>query len=564
MTTTRSPRISRTRFNHDLRLPALALLLLQLLGSMAEVASAATQAAIAPVPNPSESPNQAPNQANPVEADRFDIFEYRVTGNTRLSPEAIETALYDFLGPARTIADVEAARTALEIRYRDAGYPTCVVDLPEQQVVDGIVRLEVVEGRVGRLEVTGAKHFSAGRITARAPSLAAGSVPHLPEVQRELAALNAASGDRSITPVLRPGETPGTVDVELQVKERSPWHGTIALSDRYSRGTERLRLNAGLSYANLWDREHTFGLNYQVAPEARSQVEVWSANYVARLARSGITLVGYVVSSDSDVATVGTLGVRGRGGILGLRAIVPLPAGQRFGHSVTLGADYKDFQESIGLLDSAAIETPISYHKFSAAYQANWVRERLRARLGMELGFAFRGLGNAPDEFEDKRFQAQPNFLLLKPSAELRLGADDGYTALLRITGQLTPHPLVSNEQLNAGGADSARGYFESEALGDTGYVATFEFGSPPLAPGMAGVIDVARLHLFFDLARLWVLDPLPSQRADYLLASAGLGLRLDLVHGLAAELELAERLARGPASGGRGARIHFRLGYEF
>jgi hemolysin activation/secretion protein len=531
-----------------------ALLLLYVAAPATSFAQA--QAAVTPAANMQETGR--------VADDRFDVFEYRVAGNTRLSREEIETALYDFLGPGRRIDDVEAARTALETRYRDAGYPTCVVDLPEQQVLEGIVRFEIIEGRVGRLEVSGAKHFSAGRITARVPSLAAGKVPHLPELQRELAALNAASADRSITPVLRPGEAPGTVDIELQVKERSPWHGSIALSDRYSRGTERLRLNAGLSYANLWDREHTLGLNYQVAPEARSQVEVWSANYVARLAQSGITLIGYAVASDSDVATVGTLGVRGRGGILGLRAIVPLPARQRFGHSVTLGADYKDFQESIGLIDTAAIETPISYHRFSAAYQANWVRERLRARLGMELGFAFRGLGNAPDEFEDKRFQAQPNFLLLKPSAELLFGDADGPTALLRIAGQLTPHPLVSNEQLNAGGADSARGYFESEALGDNGYIATIEFGSPPLASGLAGMIDSARWHLFFDLARLWVLDPLPSQRTDFLLASAGLGLRLDLAYGLAAELELAERLAKGPSSGGRGARVHFRLGYEF
>lgn len=496
--------------------------------------------------------------------ERFDVWEYRVSGSTLLARIDIETVLYDFLGPQRHIDDVEAARAALEARFRDAGYPTCVVDLPEQQVEGGVVRFEIVEGRVGRVEITGAKHFSAGRIAAKVPSLAAGEVPHLPEVQRELAAVNALSGDRTVTPVLRPGETPGTVDVELQVKERTPWHGSVALSDAYSRDTERLRLNAALSYANLWGREHTFGINYQVAPEDRSQVEVLSANYVARLPDSGITLVGYAVGSDSDVATVGTLGVRGRGAIAGLRAIVPLPGRTAFGHSVTFGADYKDFDESISLVDADAVETPISYHKISAAYTANWIRPGLRARLGTELGLGFRGLGNSPAEFADKRFKARPNFLYLRPSAELAFGADDGFTALARAVAQLTPRPLISNEQLNAGGAGTVRGYFESEALGDNGLGATFEFGTPPLARGFGGMIDAARLHLFFDLARLWVLDPLPAQHRDFLLASAGFGLRLDLAYGFSAELEFARRLATGPSSGEPGSRLHFQLGYGF
>jgi hemolysin activation/secretion protein len=499
-----------------------------------------------------------------TQGDRFDVWEYRVSGSTLLERPAVETVLYDFLGPQRTIDDVEAARAALEARYRDAGYPTCVVDLPEQQVVGGIVRFDVVEGRVSKLQVSGARYFSSGRIAAKVPALAAGEVPYLPQVQRELAAVNAMSGDRSVTPVLRAGEAPGTVDVELQVKERPPWHGAVTLSDQYSRDTERLRLNAALSYANLWGREHTIGINYQVAPENRSEVEVLSANYVARLPDSAVTLVAYAVSSDSDVATVGTLGVRGRGAIAGLRAIVPLPGRAGFGHSATLGADYKDFEESIGLVDADAVETPISYHKFSAAYTANWVRPALHARIGAELGWGFRGLGNSPAEFTDKRFKAQPNFLYLRPNAELAFGTDDGVTALVRAQAQLTPHPLISNEQLNAGGAGSVRAYLESEALGDNGLTATFEFGTPPLARGFGGVIDAARGHLFFDLAQLWVLDPLPSQRRYFLLASAGLGLRLDLAYGLSAELEFARRLAAGPSAGRTGSRLHFKLGYEF
>ncbi len=84
---------------------------------------------------------------------KFDVFEYRVEGNTVLSAEAIERAVYPMLGEGRTADDVEAARAALEKAYRDAGYGTVSVDTPEQSVASGVINLQVVQGTVSRLRV---------------------------------------------------------------------------------------------------------------------------------------------------------------------------------------------------------------------------------------------------------------------------------------------------------------------------------------------------------------------------------------------------------------------------
>ncbi|HEY3698121.1 MAG TPA: POTRA domain-containing protein, partial [Spongiibacteraceae bacterium] len=54
----------------------------------------------------------------------FDIWEYRVEGNTLLETERIETSVSPYLGPQRAISDVNAAAANLERAFRDAGYPT--------------------------------------------------------------------------------------------------------------------------------------------------------------------------------------------------------------------------------------------------------------------------------------------------------------------------------------------------------------------------------------------------------------------------------------------------------
>ncbi len=62
----------------------------------------------------------------------FDILEFRVQGATLLPAVNIELVLYPFMGTQKTLQDVEKARLALEQAYKDAGYPTGIVSIPEQ------------------------------------------------------------------------------------------------------------------------------------------------------------------------------------------------------------------------------------------------------------------------------------------------------------------------------------------------------------------------------------------------------------------------------------------------
>jgi len=81
--------------------------------------------------------------ASPSDDRRFDVLEYRVLGNKSLDVATVERAVYAHLGPGLGIADVEAARTSVEQAYRTAGFGTVYVDIPEQDIERGIVRLKV-------------------------------------------------------------------------------------------------------------------------------------------------------------------------------------------------------------------------------------------------------------------------------------------------------------------------------------------------------------------------------------------------------------------------------------
>lgn len=480
---------------------------------------------------------------------RFDVWEYQVHGNTVLNAPQIERAVYPHLGPGRTLADVQAAKSALETLYREAGYGAVVVNIPEQDVDAGIVRLDVMEGRVDRLMVSGSRYFSPDRIKQKVPSLDKGEVPYLPQVQKELLALNRVTPDRAITPVLRPGRDPGTVEADLKVADKLPVHGALEVNDRYSRDTPRTRVNASLSYGNLWQREHAVTLGYQAAPDDTNAVEVFYGTYLMRLDRWLVS--AYYVDSQSDVTTVGTTGVLGQGKLGGLRFIRPLGAiGSGF-QTLTFGADYKDFAETTGLEGSPdEIETPIDYFVALAGYDLSFTDDEQSTKLSLEITAAPRIstnnqkdfyllISNDPLVWEGKRYKSKNNFMYtnLGFSHLRRLWLDTEFRLHLR--GQLADSPLISNEQFGIGGVDSVRGYLESEVFVDDGAYGQLELYSPEIGKRIWNELST-RLLVFTDAGGGRVQDPLPEQNDEFFIWSAGAGIRLALWDKLTAALDWA------------------------
>ena len=492
----------------------------------------------------------------------FNIFEFKVLGNTVLETGSIEESVYDFMGEHKTIDDVQAARKALEKTYHDKGYLTVSVVIPQQDVDNGLVTLKVVEGTVEQLRVKNSQYHSLKEIKSRVAEFSEGKVPHFPTVQKQLATVNR-SKNRQVAPVLRPGKAPGKLEVDLKVKDELPLHGSLELNDRYSPNTTETRLNGALRYENLWQKDHSLGVSFQVSPEDTDEVKVVSANYVIPL-DSGDYFAAYGVISRSNISVLGDINVIGDGEIVGMRYIHALPRLEHYYHTVSAGVDYKNFDETLELANVDGGTTPIAYTMFNLDYNGTLNTKQFQTQAGLGVKFSTRALGNSSEEFRNKRDSADPNFAVIRADIKHLHSLPKNWKLQAKLSAQAASGALISPEQFTVGGIDTVRGYPEANALGDKGVFASLELRTPSIHQFLDDFLKDFYLYTFIDSGYTKVIDPGPGQLDTFDLLSAGLGLSIKAEKGLFAVLDYAHAMEDAGDVESGDDRLHFRVGYEW
>ena len=190
---------------------------------------------------------------------------------SRAIPSCRTTCLTRFLpsdiGTNITYDRVTAARAELQLAYRNYGFVSVGVSVPSQIITNGIVRVQVTEGRLFSIRVVGNRYFSSNNIRRALPGLDTNILLNskwfLPELDRA-----NANPDRQISGKILPGPDPGTSALELDVDDRLPLHGHVEVNNRATPDTPPTRVDTAVQYNNLWQDDQQVGLGYSFSPSA--------------------------------------------------------------------------------------------------------------------------------------------------------------------------------------------------------------------------------------------------------------------------------------------------------
>ena len=294
--------------NRKSRHPLALFAALLLLGFMQQA-----MAADGPVTNNSPTnlpPSAAATNSSPStnQVLHFVLSGYEVTGNTLLSDDVLQQVLEKHTGTNATFDDWLSAVRDLKSEYSVRGYYGVQV-LPvggyAMDPTNAIAKIQVLEGEIVEIVVTSNRFFSSNNVIAALPSLHTNMIFNNLVFQPELNVANA-NQDRQIYPVVEPGPEPGTSRLNLTVVDRLPLHGKIELNNQNTPGSPDLRVNSSAAYNNLWQLNHSAGVQYSFSPSDYKQGSRWAlydsplvANYSAfyRMPLSGPESVEQTVAN---------------------------------------------------------------------------------------------------------------------------------------------------------------------------------------------------------------------------------------------------------------------------
>lgn len=495
---------------------------------------------------------------------RFEISRFEVQGNSLLSAAEIDTALAPYTGRNKDFGDVQRALETLEAIYHGRGYRIVTVELPEQELNGGQVKLRVVETRIGRVRVVKNQYFDEANIRRTLPALQEGRSPDLTALSANLRLVNDNPA-KNVTMKLQSGEADDEVDAELEVKDQRPWKVMANLDNTGTEQTGKTHVSTVLQHANLFGRDHVASLQYTTTAEEPGRVKVYGAGYHIPLYELGDTLDLYASYSNVDsgnvTAGIFNLAVSGKGATYGARYTHNLAKQGELEAQLSLGLDYKAYKNSV-LLQGLELGNDVTVHPLSLGYQASFISgaSSVSGQLTLSQNLPGSSQGNQ-HAFNAVREGAKAGYTVLRAMGSAVRGFSNDWQVRAIFNGQYSPHELVPGEQFGAGGASSVRGFLEREIANDSGANLNLEVYGPNLCQREGWN---CRLLGFYDSAYIRRSHPAAGELASTSISSAGIGARFVLSTYVNLQFDLGHIVKMGATSHHDANRLHIRLGLAY
>jgi len=227
----------------------------------------------APLPTPGlQAPASGPSRvAKPSDAT-VQVRGFKLVGNTLLSTEQLLNALAPFTDRVMSLAQLNDAADGVTTTYREAGW-TVRAFLPQQEIKDGIVTIQIIEAIFGGVSLQGAEpqRIEAARLVRMAQSqLETGKPLSARRLDRVLLLLDDLPGV-GVSGHLVQGQRDGETNLVLVATDDKLLTGSTSVDNQGSlrTGSDRLSVNLAVnSPARMGDAlainaMKTQGVDYQ-------------------------------------------------------------------------------------------------------------------------------------------------------------------------------------------------------------------------------------------------------------------------------------------------------------
>jgi hemolysin activation/secretion protein len=469
----------------------------------------------APTPTPEEPPPG--NFPQTIVVERFEVL-----GSTVFSAQELAQATAEFTKRPISLSEVYQARSKITELYVKNGYITSGAYIPPQTMQSGVIKIQVVEGKLEDIKVTGTRRLNPNYVRSRL-AIATSRPLNRQRLLEALQLLQLNPLIKNVTAELSAGSRAGASLLEVKIREAKTFSSQIVLDNGRSPSVGSFRRRLQLNEANLLGLGDALGVAYTNTDGSNS----FDASYTLPLnPKNGTLTFNYGTTSSNVIEPpFNILDIQSASRYYELtfrQPIVQTPT-QEFALGLTASrreseASYID-PDRIPFPGSGADEqgrTRVSALRFFQEWTSRNSREVIALRSQFSLGIDVLNptINQNPPDSRFFAWQGQAQWVrLLAPETLL----------LLRLNTQLATRTLLPLEQFGLGGQDSIRGYRQDYLLTDNGTFVSAEIQVPILRlPQIDSTLQVVP---FVDFGVGWNSSGRENPDPNTL-AAVGLGLR--------------------------------------
>lgn len=402
-----------------------------------------------------------------------------VTGNTVFSQQEIAevTALYE--NRVLTGEDLESLRRALTLRYVNAGYVNSGAILPDQEVREGTITYQIIEGTLSQITVEGNEWFRESYIRDRLAA-SAGPPVNVNPLQQRLQLLQQDDRFQAIHAELRPGVKPGEAVLKVNVEEKTPFYAWLAFNNYQSPSVGAEQGILTLSHQNLTGHGDILSLTYGRSQGMKPLLDVWydvplnvhDTALLLRYRQDNFTVIDEIF---------GPLDTESRCHIYEITLRQPLY--RTLNHEFALALTGSYLEDKTYLLGEPFSfypgvengESAVTALRFSQEWIYRTQREVIAARSRFSFGIdALDATVHESSSVPDGKFISW-----LGQFQWARILKTWDVQVLFRTDVQITNQPLLPLEQIAVGGRYTVRGYREDLLVRDQALIASLELRVP-------------------------------------------------------------------------------------
>lgn len=427
----------------------------------------------APLPNQPDLRIESKDSAALPSSAPFLVREIRIVGNTAFDTATLHALVADQQGKTLTLPDLGALAARIRSYYQQRGFPLARAVIPAQTIAEGVVVIQVVEARYGRVHFSNGSRVNTGLLESILSPLQKGQPVSETELDRALLLLSDVPGV-GVNALLKPGEAVGTSDLDIDTTHKEASAGSLSLDNYGNRYIGRVRVSGTASLFNPLRHGDVLSASLISAGERMAYGRV---SYDTLLNGAG-THVGAAYSQVHYKLgdNVSALDAHGNAMVASLWLKHPVVRGKDYNVYAQIQYDAKTLEDRIG---ASGLRTDRHLDNWLLSLSGNLRDSFLGSALsawGVGWTAGRVGFDDAAAASSDAA-SAQTRGGYSKWNANFtRLQMlDRNHSLFINVAAQWADTNLDSAEKMSIGGPYSVRAYDVGAISGDTAYLASIE-----------------------------------------------------------------------------------------